>query len=190
MKKRPEQTSRTRQQIVDAFWGLYEERPIEHIAVKEVVAKAGCHRSTFYEYFSNVYEILEYIEDELLEELRKGFEEGLEEPDSEEIITYQIEQFQNQGRYVSVLVSEDGDPLFAEKIQDNFAEKIKPRITSELSDEHIEYLNQFTAGGFAAVMTKWVREGGTFPSEDLIKITHVFKELEIKILKGEVAFDR
>ena len=44
MKKEP--TGKRR--IKEAFWQLYQERPIEDIGIKEIVALAGCNRTTFY----------------------------------------------------------------------------------------------------------------------------------------------
>ena len=51
MKKQPQVTAITRQNIADAFWELYKTKPMEQITVKDVIAKAGYNRGTFYEYF-------------------------------------------------------------------------------------------------------------------------------------------
>jgi hypothetical protein len=41
---------------------LYMTRRIDKITVREVTTKAGYKRGTFYEYFRNVYDVLEQIE--------------------------------------------------------------------------------------------------------------------------------
>lgn len=67
MKKQPEITERTRQIFVDAFCELYTQKPIEKISVQELTKKAGYNRSTFYLYFSDLYELREYVENDLIE---------------------------------------------------------------------------------------------------------------------------
>ncbi len=66
MKKQPELTAQTKQNIIDAFWQIYCNRGIEKITVKEITAKAGYNRSTFYEYFIGAHAVLEEIENSLL----------------------------------------------------------------------------------------------------------------------------
>lgn len=51
-----------KRRIKDAFWQLYQERPIEDIGIKEIVALAGCNRTTFYYHYKNIHDVLEDIE--------------------------------------------------------------------------------------------------------------------------------
>ena len=66
MKKQPEITEATRKNICDTFWQLYKEKPLERITVGALTEKAGIHRSTFYRYFHDVYEIHESMMEEEL----------------------------------------------------------------------------------------------------------------------------
>lgn len=74
MKKQPEITGQTRKNIIRAFCRLYEEKPIEKISVKDVIALAGYNRSTFYVYFSDIYALLEYIENDVIDYIKNGFD--------------------------------------------------------------------------------------------------------------------
>ena len=71
MHKQPEVTAATRARLMDAFWALYRERPMEKITVSSIVKLAGVHRSTFYEYFQDVYDVLEQIEKSLIDEMER-----------------------------------------------------------------------------------------------------------------------
>lgn len=187
MKKGLEQTEMTRRRIVDAFWELYEKTPIEKITVKEIVSLAQCNRSTFYQYFDSVYEVLQSIEDGVFLSMEQMFKEVPEHPSYEEIITYQIDNFETEGKYLSVLVSESGNPVFAKRIRDLFSEKIRHEIPSDLTPEQAAFIAEYTSGGFSAIMTKWLREGRRFPLTDLLTISHFFQEAEVKLLLGEVS---
>ena len=63
MHKQAEITERTKQNLIEAFWSIYLTKRIEKITVKEITNKAGYNRGTFYEYFQDIYEVLEVIED-------------------------------------------------------------------------------------------------------------------------------
>lgn len=73
MHKQPEVTAATRQKIMDSFWGLYTVTPIEKITISAISKNAGIHRSTFYEYFKDIYDLLEQFENDLLKHLEKEF---------------------------------------------------------------------------------------------------------------------
>lgn len=60
---------RTRVQIMDAFVDLMADKDFDTITVKSVVARANITRGTFYLYFSDIYELVNYMEEMLLEEM-------------------------------------------------------------------------------------------------------------------------
>ncbi|MGN0158406.1 MAG: TetR/AcrR family transcriptional regulator [Brotaphodocola sp.] len=61
---------KTKQKIIKAFWNLYREKSIDKITVKDITDACKIHRATFYLHFSDVYAVLEEMEEELLSELR------------------------------------------------------------------------------------------------------------------------
>ena len=69
MRKQPQITAQTRENLIEAFWSLYCENRIETITVKEISNRAGYNRGTFYEYFSDVYDVLGEIEKSLIPSL-------------------------------------------------------------------------------------------------------------------------
>ena len=71
MNKQPEITEATRRSIMDAFWLLYQEMSVDRITVERLASEAHVHRSTFYRYFRDVYDVLEQIQDRELTELAK-----------------------------------------------------------------------------------------------------------------------
>ena len=69
MKKQSKVTAQTKKNLINAFWSLYCEKRIEKITVKEITQKAGYNRGTFYEYFTDIYDVLEQIEESLVPSL-------------------------------------------------------------------------------------------------------------------------
>lgn len=66
MKKQPEVTDATRNTFIRVFCELYRSKPIEKITIREITEISGYNRSTFYQYFKDVYDLLDYIENELI----------------------------------------------------------------------------------------------------------------------------
>lgn len=69
MKKQPEITDATRKAILDAFWAVYQTTPIDKITVKDITDAAHVHRSTFYRYFTDLYEVLNCLEQMVLSQI-------------------------------------------------------------------------------------------------------------------------
>jgi len=120
-------TQITRQNLIDAFWLLYSKKKIEKITVKEVCTLSGYNRSTFYVYFKDVYEILEEIENQTItandftDSVLKQILYGNERKD---ILGHVLQLFENNKTYLPVLLSENGDPFFRQKL----LEKLSPQF--------------------------------------------------------------
>ena len=63
--------SRTKKRIEDAFWSLYLEKEFRRVTVREIIQKAGIHRSTFYQYFESVGDIFDAIKEHQLSLLKE-----------------------------------------------------------------------------------------------------------------------
>ena len=71
MKKQPEITDKTRQAFINVFCDLYSQKPIEKISIQEIANKSGYNRSTFYQYFTDIYELLDYVEESILKSIKE-----------------------------------------------------------------------------------------------------------------------
>lgn len=52
--------NRTKTAIMDSFWQLLEEKPYNKITVKNIVDRCQINRNTFYYYFHDIPDLLEY----------------------------------------------------------------------------------------------------------------------------------
>src|SRR5512136_604018 len=117
MKKQPEITAQTRENLIQAFWSLYRTKKIEHITIKDITTRAGYTRSTFYEYFVDIYDVLNHLETALLEYLKEQILTSLENGLNDDIILNLAQVYDAKGDYLGLLLSEDGDPYFAQKLK-------------------------------------------------------------------------
>lgn len=67
MKKTDARIRYTQRVLREAFLALLKQKPINRITVKEVCERAGLNRATFYAHYSDCYQLLKSIEQELLD---------------------------------------------------------------------------------------------------------------------------
>ena len=169
-----ESTSRT---IMDAFWSLYRERPIEKITVKAICEKAGCNRSTFYEYYSDSYSVLEAIEEELLDYVRHKLTEELPASLAKSFPEIRLDadtlaplsdMYSKKGEYFSVLTGEKGDPYFQYK----YKQTVKELLTQMLDDPAKKFdlsasiMAEFTASALIGAFNCWYPHRDEYPVEN------------------------
>lgn len=156
MGKYVEATQRTRAKLREAFWLLYQKKPIEKITVREISELSHYNRSTFYEYYPTVYAVLEEIEEELL---RNAF------PDKSKILNdnklsvnemlYEVSRiYKIYKKYLTVLLGENGDPQFISKLKEHIKELIRPFILTTNTQNQI-YVLEYMANGFIGLLLYW-----------------------------------
>jgi hypothetical protein len=160
MKKQPELTAQTKENLMEAFWQIYCETRIEKVTVKDITAKAGYNRSTFYEYFTDVYDILEQIENAVLPS-----HEGLmpHNPVNTSATALPIDEltkiYEKNKKYYIVLFGENGDPSFQSKFKNYMKTMVKKHLHSEgmAATFEIEFALEYTFSAMIGVLTYWFR---------------------------------
>ena len=167
MKKQPEITAQTREKLIEAFWGFYCEKKIEHITIKEITDKAGYHRSTFYEYFVDIYDVLNQMEDALLEYIEMNVINRLDGELSADLAQNIANIYDVKGEYLSVLLGENGDPNFFNKVKALMRPVLTDTFGLSGDDIHTSYIFEFATSGIFAVVTHWYKNGKNLPSREL-----------------------
>lgn len=169
MSKRIEITAQTKQNLIDAFWSLYCEKRIGKIAVKEITDKAGYNRGTFYEYFTDVYDVLEQIENSLIPTLNELPPVLTPSGSLGMPLETFFDLYQQNNKYYSVLLGESGDPTFASKLKNS----VKPIIMQIFDDKpnadrkELEYILEYTLSAMIAIMSYWFKQPDPLTNEQL-----------------------
>jgi AcrR family transcriptional regulator len=166
---------------------LMRENPISKLSVKMLCEAADINRSTFYAHYSDQYDLLKQLEQEVISELKKHI--------SKEVFlkhTEQTTQAMNQildyiaknAELFKILLSENGDSSFHREIMSLAQQKIISDIHNNQSiDASIsEYLQCFAVTGALSIVQKWLQDG-------IIESTEKMSELTSKLIyKGVSAF--
>ncbi|KNZ40542.1 TetR/AcrR family transcriptional regulator [Acetobacterium bakii] len=173
-------TQITRQNLIDSFWRLYCKKSIEKITVKEICELAGYNRSTFYVYFKDTYEILEEIEEQTItvEDFKKIVIKNLfygnlfHDHRKKAILKAILEFFEKNKTYLPVLLGENGDPHFRQKV----LKKLTPTVLSiyqklppqELLE--VSYLMEYQSAAMLSTIAKWYRNDKDLPTEQFLEL--------------------
>ena len=168
MKKRPEATALTRENIMQAFWSLYCQKKIDHISIKEITDKAGYHRSTFYEYFVDIYGLLNQLEDEVLARMRAEVLQSLSIPSNSNLVQILADRYEAQGEYLRVLLGENGNPHFAKKVKAEMGVALTRRFGLPENDSHTAYIMEFGLSAIISTITHWYQNSKDLPFNELV----------------------
>ncbi|APO43904.1 TetR/AcrR family transcriptional regulator [Paenibacillus sp. FSL H7-0942] len=168
MKKQPEITDKTRQTFINVFCDLYSQKPIEKISIQEIANQSGYNRSTFYQYFTDIYELLDCVEERILKSIK-------EEMAGREFSTHTIQdalQCLENAEEISVLKAILGDYGSV-----HFVERLKREIPFErlivdfpTDDVLAPYIIEFYISTLISMFRLWIRNDKDLSSEELIKL--------------------
>ena len=179
MNKYTEIAQQTRQNLLDAFWELYCEKRIEKITVRELTAKAGYSRGTFYEYFTDVYDVLEQLEQSLLPKVEDIPQLMPEDGRDESPADAFMKLYSESSAYYSVLLGDKGDPAFATKMKNG----IKERLLTQLGEEtkatrEFDYELEYMLSAMIGILTYWFGQGEDISKEELVQMIHELMDSE------------
>lgn len=141
MKKISDVTKQTTANIVNAFWKCYEKTSFDDITVKSITFTAGYNRSTFYEYFDNISNLLDYAETDLLMHLKNIIDDTISEGASESCLENALKRcFDEYGNELRILLTPFRDLHFFEKFRDILKPLALVSIGKKSSNSDIELL--------------------------------------------------
>ncbi len=156
MKKQPEITEKTRQNLLDAYWCLYREKPQAEITVQKVADKAGYNRSTFYAYFNSLQDIHKQMEKRLLKQIEDNVTQILLPaimnggmPNLSKLYPYFA------GDYLRVMLKDNSDSCFAGRLKRVLRDVFIQFLQLQPVDKKTEYILEFIVSGVLAVLTRW-----------------------------------
>lgn len=157
MLKQPERTAETRTNYITAFVRLMKIKPVEKITIAEISESAGYNRSTFYQYFKDIYDLLAYIEDDILSYVN---EEIITQIGKEKTEDYFIEGFQKlyaeKGELLKVLLANKNYSNFPYKLKAAIMPSFANQVGLSLAQEEAVFIIDFYLSGIISVFSRWL----------------------------------
>lgn len=163
----------TKNNLTDAFWELYKEKPLSKITVKEITDKAGYNRGTFYTYFTDTYEIQRLIRESVMPDKDMILTPLMNlDPDSRDIfatLDRTNDYFKAHSDKISVLVGPEGDPSFIHELKMRIRGIIMEYVyeTGINEPEKIEYIIEYQLSALIGLFQFWIEREDEIDEEAL-----------------------
>lgn len=169
-------TIKTKRALRKAFLKLFKKKDINKITVSDITKLADLGRGTFYLYYKDVYDLLENIEKEVLEEIGDLFDKTLlsdSPPDFLSFMEKTMEYINENKDVFDIILSAKGSVLFLEKLKSFFRKKeLQERKHNHLSTdtEYDQYEVTYVISGVVGIIQDWVRNGMNHPPKQMAQI--------------------
>ena len=162
MPKKPDRRIRkTKSQLRAGLSKLMQHKSIKEITVKELVEEVDINRSTFYLHYTDIYNMLETIENDLQEEILKIIQEHPVSPFNEASFPFIEDIFlilwENKD-ICSALLGPNGDMSFVSRIESIISEhslKVLKATFPENMDS-LKYSYSFCLTGCIGLIKTWL----------------------------------
>mgnify|MGYP003282145508 FL=1 len=191
MSKNDQRIRLTKMLIRKAFTELLQNKPVQSISVKELCTAAGINRGTFYAHYTDIYDLMHQIEDEMMDTFLTALKPLLNADSSQvtplKITTEIFQCLKENADLCAVTLGKYGDKEFASRLLAIGREKCMECYVKYFTDatpKQIEYYYTFVSAGCIGILEKWLHDGMTSSPEELACIAENIMMKGIAFLKG------
>lgn len=190
MKKNDQRTRLTRMLIRKALTALLSQKPIQSISVKELCDEAGINRGTFYTHYTDIYDLLSKIEEEMLRDFQEALQPLLESKAEDltplKITTGIFNCIKENADLCIVTLGPYGDKKFAARLLAMGRERCIESYSKYFegaTKKQIEYYYAFVSSGCIGLLEKWLNDGMTSSAEEIAQVAESIMMSGIHFLK-------
>lgn len=168
--------NKTKKTLEDALGDLLEEKPFEEIRVIDICSKANMHRSTFYTYFNDKYELLksklDEYEEKFLEDLQRYKIEDKLKDFHIDIMIKILQYFYFNRKYLKIIFQNNKDNSITKILQKYLeayvVEGVKDmKLAKPDKPYFFNVIAAFYSGAFITVISEWILNDCTIKPEEL-----------------------
>ena len=171
---------KTRAQLRVGLARLMQKKSMKEITVKELVEEVDINRSTFYLHYTDIYQMLESIEQELMDEISETMRTYPPDPmgkDGSYPFITQIFMILEENRDICcALLGPNGDMAFVNRIEKIIAKTVLDRL-GNIFPKHIrdvEYAYTFCLTGCVGMIKEWLNDQHNDAPQHMAELTYQF----------------
>lgn len=159
----------TKMVIIQSFTKILKEKPINKITVKEICDLAELNRATFYKHYLDVYDLLDKIELQFLEDLMAVLR-SRENTTAKDMLTFIMVNFKAEEETYKAICSPNGDPAFPAKIFEACHDiSLSGSVLDgkKITAVQKEWAYRFIANGCNGILVHWIANDMREPISDV-----------------------
>ncbi len=167
---------KTRKQLREGLARLLETKSIRDIKVKELVEEVDINRSTFYLHYSDIYDMLEKIEEELFQEIQDAMQAHPISADahSQDFIRQMFQIMEDNRAICKALCGPNGDMAFVSRMEDvvgsEAVQVIEPLF--KIEKKQLRYSYAYCLNGCVGLIKMWLLNDGRETPEQMADILY------------------
>ena len=164
----------TKKVIKDTLLELLDEKDIKKITVSEICKICDINRATFYRYYLDVYDLLDKIEEEFVNELKEASDKHVtEEYSVGSFANILLSVFVENKKLVKLLFNSKSTTHILNDILEIAYVKCKEKWEKDLpnlKEEDVEYASMFIFNGALGIINFWIKNDFNKECEEISNI--------------------
>lgn len=175
-KKTDRRIRKTKANLRSGLAQLMQSKSISEITVQELVDLVDINRSTFYLHYSDIYNMLTEIENDLFLEIKEAFNDHSPNLDENTyaFITEIFNMLSNNKEICRALIGPYGDIAFIHKTEKIIAEHSLTKLEKlfpELKND-VQYTFNFCLSGCIGLIRTWLNDNNASSPEHMARLTY------------------
>ncbi len=163
-KKENRRVRMTKKLLTESFLKFLSEKPLSKITIKEICEDADLNRSTYYTYYTDPYDQLRKLEDEMIFDMHDYVDSiGVGKSETvghqKQVVRSILEYIHSRKQLFQVLLGENGDNKFEQKMLSHFEDLIFHKdFFDEKAIKRKEYQYVYASTGSLGMIHRWILE--------------------------------
>ncbi len=171
MDKKAMASEQTKKALKDSFLLLCETKGMSGVTVGAITKKAGYNRCTFYNYYTDIPEMLAEIEENVL----SGINERVSSQEFQITnINVAFEQFlsffEEYGNTIYILLSKSGNTGFRNRFKESAFAIYRKAFAGKLDAEQIDFLITYVSSSGLGLIEHWYETGKKYPVDEFLRL--------------------
>ncbi len=170
MNKKTMASEQTRESLKTSFLELCEKKGISDVTVGAITKKAGYNRCTFYNYYTDIPEMISEIEETVLSEIKKRIlEQGFQINNINTAFDQLLPFFETYGNTIYILLSKSGNTGFHNRFKESAFSIYREAFADRFSTDQIDLLITYVSSAGLGLIEYWYESGKKYSTEEFLE---------------------
>lgn len=182
---------KTKKAMSAALAALLQKKPLKSITVREISELADINRGTFYLHYSDVFDMVEKLQNDIFEKFNKIISEYEPKKNIDTLFPVLVKTFEllaENAELAKCLIGKNGDAAFVDKLKNVLKEKCFSEVNKILKTDDeakFSYFFQFIVSGCIGIFSTWLNNGMPESPSEMARLTEDFIVKGIYVLETD-----
>lgn len=166
-------TEKTKNSIIEAFYKLLQADEVTTITVSKLCRTANINRGTFYLHYQDIYELMDILSEDYIDELKTILLDAKKREDYESLVFELFTFFDNNRQFMKAFFTQSNYIDFAERLTKVFTPYFEAFL--HLHPEDAIYYTAFFNFGYFGIVKHWLNGNDKRTPKEMATLISSFK---------------